>query len=63
MIPKERLAWIEEGILLRRWRTEQDRSLREEAKRRALSAVELSDMENGRIKPVWPDGGRLKGVA
>jgi transcriptional regulator with XRE-family HTH domain len=53
-IPEERAAWIEEGERLRKDRRGRGLSLREEAKRRRISPVELSAMEHGRVKPTWP---------
>lgn len=46
--------WREYGRELRRWRVGMDRSLGEEAARRGLRVVELSDMEHGRREPEWP---------
>lgn len=52
-IDAERLRWQEEGEKLRENRKARGITLREEAKRRGLSAVDLSDMEWGRKEPVF----------
>jgi hypothetical protein len=49
--------WIEDGQRLRELRKEPYRNLGTEAKRRGLGVVELSQMERGIIKPVFPEGG------
>ena len=48
--------WREEGALLKEWRKNQGRVLRIEAIRRKMNPTELSAMERGLTKPVWPAG-------
>lgn len=51
----EQWEWYQEGQKLADWRRSRDLSCREEAKRRNMRPIELTDMEQGRIKPIWPD--------
>lgn len=48
------IDWIRAGDRMRAWRREQRRTLGAEAKRRGLSASELSLMERGCVEPVLP---------
>lgn len=54
--PDEMAQWIEEGRRMRYQRVNGGnyRNLGQEAKRRGISVVELSSMERGQIKPIWP---------
>lgn len=56
VVPDEMAQWIEDGQRLRELRKEPYRNLGTEAKRRGLGVVELSQMERGIIKPVFPEG-------
>lgn len=51
-IPREQLAWIEHGRAARAERIAADRSLPEEAQRRGISVVELSEEERGARPPI-----------
>ena len=54
VVPAIVLDWIARGKLMRAARVhgKKYRSLWEEAKRRGITAKELSDMENGRVQPI-----------
>lgn len=55
-VPDEMAQWIEDGKRLKRLRMEPVyRSLHEEAKRRGIKALELSRMEMGKCRPVFPE--------
>lgn len=47
----EQWDWHQQGKKLRDLRLSNDVSLREEAKRRGITASTLSDMEHGRLEP------------
>ncbi len=51
-LPREQLVWIEHGRTIRRERIAADRSLSEEAQRRGISVVELSEEERGARPPI-----------
>jgi hypothetical protein len=57
MVPDEMAEWIRVGAEMREQRVNGGhyRTLHDEAKRRGMTAAELSKMENGRIKPI-PEG-------
>ena len=51
-VPDEQAEWIEAGRRMREDRMGRDMSLNEEAKRRGMRAVELSQMERGVRAPL-----------
>lgn len=55
-VPDEMAEWIEQGRAMRDARVNGKpyRSLWEEARRRGMTAQELSKMEFGKIKPILP---------
>ena len=56
-VTQERADWMTEGRRMAEDRQRRDLSLREEARRRGMTAAELSAMENGRVRPVPPAEG------
>ena len=50
-IPNHTIPWIEQGKKMREERKSREVTLREEAKRRDISTLELSQMERGIIRP------------
>lgn len=54
-IQEEQLRWYEDGRLMRAERINRGVGLRQEAEIRGMLPSELSNMEQGRIKPVWRD--------
>lgn len=58
-VTDEMAEWVEDGRRLRDMRMVPYRNLGTDAKRRGLGVVELSQMERGVIKPVFPEGSHV----
>lgn len=58
VVGQEVLEWRRVGEEMRQERIARGVTLREEAKRRGMSAVDLSGMEHGAVKPVRVSQGR-----
>lgn len=55
-VTPEQLARIAEGERMKRWRIDvAHRGLRQEAEHRGMLPSDLSDMEHGRMQPVWSE--------